>query len=647
MQERNETSYRLEQDNQVYILTTSLIADKLKLMVKDSQNEIYKGEFTINDLLKISRYFNNTKNVENVQKYLNGIIEKQRVGIFPEGYVVKIVLYLINNDKVYIPLTKNTINNTNYITDINNQYLQNKQSEITMPSTDYYTSQQIEENISPTTYNYQQNNTEYNLNSQNYYIDSNLNNNEGLDIYSIPGTSNINYNFTNKPIVANPIILDPIKPNEIISSSPNHKKVSSLQNFSSYPQTNDFGLNYNFQYNENQIGQTVNETDNIKNEYEKMKNEMKRMIENEEKAKLDMNLIKDENSSLANENKYLKNENENFKNQLINFQKELNLCKEENNAIKNKFKSFQNDATNYKSQNDELLSIKNEYENKIHLLQDSLEKSNKENELLKGEIEQLKHNLEAVTNKNDSLLNELNNLKNSTDEGPKSSINEEEVKRLIEENSVFRIKIQENESLKKQIEELQYQLQMEQMNKEHDDNEEDDEQQEVKGDIIHDMNELEMLTKKINKENKRIIINLLYKATADGDKASIFHEKCDQAQNTIVLVETKDGMRFGGYTTCNWSGNCIDKKDPDAFIFSFDKMKTYDNIPEDDAIGCYPKFGPIFLGCQIKIFDNFFVKGGTTYEKELNFNTEEDYELTNGKRSFEVKDIEVYEVIIE
>ena len=224
---------------------------------------------------------------------------------------------------------------------------------------------------------------------------------------------------------------------------------------------------------------------------------------------------------------------------------------------------------------------------------------------------------------------------------PKPSINEDEIKRLIEENSVFRIKAQENELLKKQIEDLQYQIQIEQEKQEY------DESKEVKGDIIHDTKELEMITEKINKENKKIIINLLYKASADGDRASIFHEKCDEANNTIVLVETKDGMRFGGYTTCSWSGNCVDKNDPDAFIFSFDKMKTYDNIPGDEAIGCYPKFGPIFLGCQIKIFDNAFTKGGTTYEKELNFNTEEDYELTGGKRTFEVKDIEVYEVIFE
>ena len=167
----------------------------------------------------------------------------------------------------------------------------------------------------------------------------------------------------------------------------------------------------------------------------------------------------------------------------------------------------------------------------------------------------------------------------------------------------------------------------------------------VKGEIIHNTDELELLTRKINKFNQRLTLNLLYKATADSDKASVFHEKCDDAKSTLVLVETDKGKRFGGFTTCSWAGECVDKKDEDAFVFSLDKMQIYENIPGEDAIGCYPKFGPIFLGCQIRIYDNAFTKGGTTFEKGLNFNTEEDFELTGGDRLFNVKDIEVYEVI--
>jgi len=168
-----------------------------------------------------------------------------------------------------------------------------------------------------------------------------------------------------------------------------------------------------------------------------------------------------------------------------------------------------------------------------------------------------------------------------------------------------------------------------------------------KGDIIHNTQELGLLTKKINNLNQKLTLNLLYKASIDSDKASSFHAKCDGAKSTIVLVETNKGKRFGGYTTCSWSGDCVDKKDEEAFVFSLDKMKIYENIPGEFAVGCYPKFGPIFLGCQIRIYDKAFSKGGTTFERGLNYETEEDYELTGGDRNFNVKEIEVYEVIKE
>ena len=167
----------------------------------------------------------------------------------------------------------------------------------------------------------------------------------------------------------------------------------------------------------------------------------------------------------------------------------------------------------------------------------------------------------------------------------------------------------------------------------------------VKGEIIHNMEELELIIRKINKSSTKITLNLLYKASADNDKASEFHKRCNKAKCTLVLIETDKGKRFGGYTTCSWKGKCLDKKDDEAFVFSLDKMKVYSVIPGENAIGCYPKFGPIFLGCQIRIYDNAFTKGGSTFKKGLNYNTEEDYELTGGDRLFNIKDIEVYEVI--
>ena len=638
---RNQSQYQLEQDNKKYILTTRLYNDKLQLICNDSNSQKYTVEYNINDFYKLSRYFNNTKSVEQVQKYINGIIEKQRVGIFEDGNTIKLVLYLINNDKICIPLTKNiSTSNLNSYYDYEKLFSQNQQNNIIMPTTTNYTEQnylsdqQILESLGlyQTNSNYYLNNL--NINSQPYYIENN-----NADIISIPSTqitSTTNAAYNNN-------ISSPIKPANNLNINANRNQLIQNNNIiSQYPQANASRNNYNLVQNEIKIGNI--EEDNLTQllEQEKIKNEMKRVLDESTKLRKQNESFQTENSALVNENNTLKNENEKFRAELINKQNEIKTYKEENEKYKNQFTIFQNTSNAYKQQNEELIKIKEEYENQNQILKNNLEQMTKEKELLNKEIEELKHNFTIVSDEKESLLNNINDLKKSLEVQQQQSINEEEIKKLIEENSAFRIKAQENDLLKKQIEDLQYQIQIGQEKEE-----EYEEEQEVKGDIIHDMKELEMLTKKINKDNKKIIINLLYKASADSDKASVFHEKCDQAKNTIVLVETKDGMRFGGYTTCSWSGNCVDKNDPNAFIFSFDKMKTYDNIPGDEAIGCYPKFGPIFLGCQIKIFDNAFTKGGTTFEKELNYNTQEDYELTGGKRAFEVKDIEVYEVIIE
>ena len=591
MTERNLTRYRLDQsDNKVYILSTSLVNDKLKLTCQDSNSQTYIGAFTLLDLLNLSKYFKTTRSVDQVQQYLNGIVEKQRVEIYQDDKCIKVILHLINNDRISIPLKKqiiNTINTNNYY-NLTNHYttspnIQTNPEQITYYNSQTYTEPQIISTM-PQTYVYPQESNQY-ISSQTYNYDQNLN---GMDIPGISTT--INNDMNQLASNTNPIM--------------------------TYTQA-DSTLNY-------QMNKLENDINILRPEQEKITNELKKVLDQAEKYKQENEANKQEITLLTNENKILKTENENLRNELKKYQ-------ENYDKINNDFTSLQKDAGALQEQNTELLRLKEAYEKEMQNIQNNIEQLTKDNEALK-------QNLELASNQNEALINEINMLKSNQQ---KLNNNEEEIKHLMEELDAYKIKAQENDLLKKKIEEMEYQIQVMQ------EHQEEDDVKEVKGDIIHDMNELEMITKKINKENKRIIINLLYKASADSDSAAVFHNKCDEANNTIVLVETKDGKRFGGYTTKSWKGNCVEKPDPEAFIFSFDKMKTYDNIPGDDAIGCYPKFGPIFLGCQIKIFDNAFTRGGTTFEKELNFNTEEDYELTGGSRTFEVKDVEVYEVIIE
>jgi FtsZ-binding cell division protein ZapB len=168
-----------------------------------------------------------------------------------------------------------------------------------------------------------------------------------------------------------------------------------------------------------------------------------------------------------------------------------------------------------------------------------------------------------------------------------------------------------------------------------------------KGTIIRNNAELELIVNKINRNNSKLKLDLIYKATTDSDRAEAFHYHCNGARNSIVLIETINGKRFGGYTSQSWEGDGVEKQDPNAFIFSLDKLETYDVLPNKQAIGCYPDYGAVFLGCQIRIYDNAFKRGGTTFAKGVTYLTNEDYELTGGEKEFGIKEIEAYNVTIE
>ena len=166
--------------------------------------------------------------------------------------------------------------------------------------------------------------------------------------------------------------------------------------------------------------------------------------------------------------------------------------------------------------------------------------------------------------------------------------------------------------------------------------------------IIKSEEEIALIASRIQSyynKSVNIYYENLFLSKLDGDKAITFHQKCDKAKCTLVLVMDDNGNRFGGFTMRSWTGKNIQKKDEKAFIFSVDKNKIYKILPDEVAIGCYPNFGPIFFGCQIRVYDNFFSKGGSTYLKGLNYATDEDYELTNGNQTFGIKELEVYEVL--
>ena len=168
--------------------------------------------------------------------------------------------------------------------------------------------------------------------------------------------------------------------------------------------------------------------------------------------------------------------------------------------------------------------------------------------------------------------------------------------------------------------------------------------------IIKEKKEYELIENrlKITGSNKKIEYKLLYRATIDGDRAKIFHDKCDGKSGTLSIIETNNNVKFGGYTEAFWDGNGY-KKDEKAFCFSLNLNKIYDVSVAEEAIQPQENLGPRFANTLFGIYDNAFKKGNrggwcSYNNKHSQYGNIDNKEITGGQNNFGVSEIEVFEI---
>ena len=166
---------------------------------------------------------------------------------------------------------------------------------------------------------------------------------------------------------------------------------------------------------------------------------------------------------------------------------------------------------------------------------------------------------------------------------------------------------------------------------------------------LYDSNELNLIEKGVQKNLKKKIIKytLLFRASRDGYRTSNFHSKCDGKSNTVTLVETTTGRRFGGFTDAQWDQSSSYKTGSNGFIFSLDNNEIYYNKDNRYNIYCNSDRGPAFGGghdiyiCNNCCSSNCSDNSGNSYE-------------TNGKKyalagsnNFLVQDYEVFQLELQ
>ena len=155
----------------------------------------------------------------------------------------------------------------------------------------------------------------------------------------------------------------------------------------------------------------------------------------------------------------------------------------------------------------------------------------------------------------------------------------------------------------------------------------------------------ENIRKTIN-SNKEISTKLLYRQSRDGDSIKTFHNLCDKQGPTLVLFETSDGYKFGGYTPLDWDDCSSWKTDDNTFLFSLSNKIIYKKKKKKSSILCSKDYGPWFahLGSEFKMSQGkYYIRKD---KKELPF---EDYSSIipneDNDKNFIIKELEVYKIV--
>ena len=311
------------------------------------------------------------------------------------------------------------------------------------------------------------------------------------------------------------------------------------------------------------------------------------------------------------------------------------------NSLNNDYLSNKREISNIKEENKKLLELIN-YINKniininreLDINVNEISNIKEENKILLGLINDINQNIKSINRELDINVNETSNIK-------------KENKKLSEKVNQ---NIKESKHLRNEIYEKLY-----------DANIRTEKLFEYKYPLISTFDSEIMEKDNIDFILDYVHINianfskmeLLYRASRDGDSTKICHKLCDNKPNVLIIIESDKGHKFGGfsrvgYKSYNDHAKWKHVKDDESFLFSKDLKKIYPVIKNKKVI-CHlsDEYGLGFyssLGFQ----DNFMNRTDNFIDlkiKEYFDDVEYDFEMNGGEDKFRIKEIEVYQLL--
>ena len=141
---------------------------------------------------------------------------------------------------------------------------------------------------------------------------------------------------------------------------------------------------------------------------------------------------------------------------------------------------------------------------------------------------------------------------------------------------------------------------------------------------------------------------MLWKGSRDGFGCATFHSKCDGKGPTLTVIQSTDGVIFGGYTSLSWSSPNPYQyyQDDAAFIYSITKGYKVSKQNNTSSIYCHSSLGPVFgYGNDIYVANNCNTPNSNYCSSNNTYPLPSGENYLSGTYNFTVKEIEVYSVI--
>ena len=229
----------------------------------------------------------------------------------------------------------------------------------------------------------------------------------------------------------------------------------------------------------------------------------------------------------------------------------------------------------------------------------------------------------------------------------KVNILEEDNKKLKEDNKKLKEEINEIKEWKKKIEKLfKDEINCREMI----------EKLHVDSRIIDNLNDLNLIINRLTNNDmnlkQKINLNLLYRATRDGDKFNDFHSRVDNKNSTLTIIKTSLNCKFGVFLDIPIKQTGSSIVDDKSFIFSFNLKKIYNKKSGSYTLNDNKENSGLLFDLwnqPIRISINCLSNQSSWTSSYSSANNsylgfERNYELNNNQQYFTVSEMETFQI---